>query len=65
MQGVAAAAVQEAVAVGGEGVAAGQAGERIVAGGLQLAADTDIVCEHGQGEWHGGRGDDERAGRLP
>ncbi|TRO56226.1 hypothetical protein E4K73_47560 [Streptomyces sp. IB201691-2A2] len=48
-----------------ESVAAGQAGERVEAGGVQLAAYADVVDEGRQGERHGGRGDDECAGRQP
>jgi hypothetical protein len=43
----------------------GEAGERITAGGLQLAAYADVVGEDGQGEWHGGRGDGEGVGWWP
>ncbi|MEV8057192.1 hypothetical protein AB0P37_11835 [Streptomyces antimycoticus] len=52
-------------AVGGETVAVRQAGERVAACGLQLAAYADIVDDSGQGERHGGRSEQECAGALP
>lgn len=45
-----------------EGVAAGQSGQRILAGGVPLAAHADVVGEQrGRRERHGGR-DDQCAG---
>jgi hypothetical protein len=58
------AGAEQSVAVGGQVVAAGQAGEGIAAGGVQLAAYADVVGEDGQGERDGRRSDDEGAGPL-
>ncbi|MFE9687369.1 hypothetical protein [Streptomyces sp. NPDC006285] len=60
-----AAGVGEPHDAAGKDVAAGQPGQRVPAGGVQLAAHTDVVRNDGQSERHGGRGDEECARVLP